>query len=219
MNIFCIEGNIGAGKSTLMRNLQNTFATTTDLRFRSTSFIEENIEAWKNFEGCNLSDDYYENPVKNAFSFQTFLMYDFMNRFPNSRENNGILFMEQSIYSVVHIFSKYLFTTGKLSELDYKLLQYGLKSIQRIQPVFIKKLYYLKTTPETSYKRVVSRDRAEERTVSYDYLAGLHDIHEHWIREHRCYPAAVENIEILDAAKPTSELVEKIMIDLKTNIL
>ena len=135
MKIFCIEGNIGAGKSTLIRNLQNTFATTTGVRFRS---IEENIETWKNFEGHNLLDEYYENPIKNAFSFQTFLMYDFMNRLPNLRETDGILFMERSIYSSVHIFSKYLFTTGKLSEIAYKLLQYGLRSIQHIQPVFIK---------------------------------------------------------------------------------
>lgn len=40
---------------------------------------------------------------------------------------------------------------------------------------------YLRTTPETVYDRMKVRGRAEESSVSFDYLKQLHDLYENWL--------------------------------------
>lgn len=54
-------------------------------------------------------------------------------------------------------------------------------------------LVYLRTTPEVAYQRIIHRNRVEEKTISFDYLKELHDIHEEWLfykNLHHC-PAPV----------------------------
>lgn len=58
-NIYSIEGNIGAGKTTLI-NLINKYNN-------NIIVIEEPIKEWKNLGGNNLLNEFYTNPKRWGF--------------------------------------------------------------------------------------------------------------------------------------------------------
>ena len=68
--IFSIEGNIGSGKSTLVKMLKNKLKI---IKNTSVIYLPEPVEVWesiKDKDGKNAIEKYYENPEKYAFSFQ-----------------------------------------------------------------------------------------------------------------------------------------------------
>ena len=68
--IFTIEGNIGSGKSTLVKKLKNTFHNIENIKI---IFLDEPVSVWENIkdkDGKNIIEKYYENQKKYAFSFQ-----------------------------------------------------------------------------------------------------------------------------------------------------
>ena len=67
--IFSIEGNIAAGKTTLLKKLKET----SNLKGYPILFIEEPVEVWetiKDSEGKNILQHFYDDNVKYAFPFQ-----------------------------------------------------------------------------------------------------------------------------------------------------
>jgi len=57
-----------------------------------------------------------------------------------------------------------------------------LKYLCRIFLINLQFAVYLYTTPETAFKRIMERDRSEEKKISLNYLQNLHDLHEKFIR-------------------------------------
>ena len=54
--VFSIEGNIGAGKSTILRLISASF--------NDVEFIEEPVKEWQNLGGENLLDAFYKDPKR-----------------------------------------------------------------------------------------------------------------------------------------------------------
>ena len=54
--IYALEGNIGAGKSTIMKIISN--------QFHDVEFVEEPVKQWQNLNGCNLLDSFYSDPKR-----------------------------------------------------------------------------------------------------------------------------------------------------------
>ena len=60
-----LEGNIGSGKSTFLKELQKYFP--------NIKFINEPVETWESIvdeSGNNMIENYYKDNKKYAFSFQ-----------------------------------------------------------------------------------------------------------------------------------------------------
>ena len=67
--ILSIEGNIGSGKSTLIKYLQNNYLDN-PLKIY---FLPEPVAIWESItdnQGVNIIEKYYANQSKYAFSFQ-----------------------------------------------------------------------------------------------------------------------------------------------------
>ena len=58
-----IEGNIAAGKSTLLKHLESTHGQTVEV-------VYEPVEMWRNLAGHNLLGNFYEDAQKNGFTLQ-----------------------------------------------------------------------------------------------------------------------------------------------------
>jgi ABC-type glutathione transport system ATPase component len=67
VKLVSIEGNIGAGKSTLVKTLQNRYSDRDDIYF-----LQEPVDLWekiKDKDGKNMLQKFYANPKKYAFAF------------------------------------------------------------------------------------------------------------------------------------------------------
>ena len=68
--LFSIEGNIGSGKSTLIRALKKEFKTISDMQV---IFVDEPVAQWETIQsedGKNMIELFYGNTARYSFAFQ-----------------------------------------------------------------------------------------------------------------------------------------------------
>ena len=175
--IFYIEGNIGAGKSTIIERME------ADLKKNTTANIyayTEPVDIWTGikYENKNMLQLLYENPGQYAQQFQTLALVsrqaqyaEFMEHCINSTDKQCIGIFERSTKSD-KIFQSILCTQGHISRLDLDI--YNTAHISTIKHIHI----YLQLDPELCLDRIKSRNRPEEVNMDLNYLKQLHTLHE-----------------------------------------
>jgi len=165
-NFITIEGNIGAGKTTLSQLL----ATHYNARLVLESF-EENPFLSK----------FYEDPKQFAFPLELFFMAE---RFKQMKE----LIKQQELFKEITI-SDYLFTKCllfakvNLPPDEFRLYQQLFEIIhqQIIQPDL---LIYLHSPVKRLQENIRKRNRPFEQSIPNDYLFSIQETYTHYIKQH-----------------------------------
>ena len=164
--IYSIEGNIGAGKTTILNLIGKTF--------QDVEFVEEPVSQWQNLGGMNLLEKFYEYPDRWGFSFEFYVMLSKLKALSKSAESSKpIIILERSLFSN-KIFIDISYSLNKLNDLEYHMLMKIFDFfIQNVYPI-LNGVIYLKTPVEVCYKRINLRHRGEESAIDKDYLGLLH---------------------------------------------
>ena len=178
--IFSVEGNIGSGKSTLVKMLKEHLKK---IKNTEVIYLPEPVAEWesiKDSDGKNAIEKYYENPDKYAFSFQ---MMAYISRIHQLREtlqtnNNVIIICERSVFTDKEIFAKMLHDDGKIGDIEYNI--YCKWFYEFVKDIPVGGLIYVKTNPEICERRVIKRNRKGE-TIPLVYLQNCHKYHEDWL--------------------------------------
>ena len=178
--IFSVEGNIGSGKSTLVKMLKDAFKT---VKNTNVVYLPEPVAVWesiKDKDGKNAIEKYYENPDKYAFSFQ---MMAYISRIHQLRESlkksdNVVIICERSVFTDKEIFAKMLHDDEKIGDIEYNI--YCKWFYEFVKDIPVGGLIYVKTQPEICEKRVLIRNRKGE-TIPLSYLQNCHKYHEDWL--------------------------------------
>ena len=179
--IFSIEGNIGSGKSTLVKELKKSVPNILD---KKVVYVQEPVNEWskiKDKKGETILEKFYANQHKYAFSFQMMAYISRLALLRNIvRENpDAIIITERSVFTDREVFAKMLYDEGKIEEVDYQIYLKWFDEF--IEEIPISGLIYVTTTPEKSKERVDLRARAGE-SIPLSYLQRCHDYHEKWIK-------------------------------------
>jgi deoxyadenosine/deoxycytidine kinase len=172
-----LEGNIGAGKTTVGRALA---------QFGSFGFIEEPTSTWREGFSSNMLGLFYENPTRWAFTFQ---ICAFVTRAKTWSEvlaltDHSKVLLERSVFCDRYVFAENCYRTGLMSETEYQLYRSMwdfLVTSYCVQPDVI---LYLRTPAEVCLNRIVDRGREEESSIPLDYLLQLEGLHDEWLIEH-----------------------------------
>ena len=211
--IFSVEGNIGSGKSTLVRLLKEKLNDI--LPYYNVIFLQEPVDEWttiKDDEG-NIIEKFYADNNKWAFSFQ---MMAYISRISILRKvirenNNCIIIVERSVYTDKNVFAKMLYNDKKINEINYQIYLKWFDEFTR--DIDLTGIIYVKTTPEICLERILKRNRKGE-TIPIEYLARCHQYHDEWIMNE-----SVENVLSLDGNKDnTSENYHEIISVIKNFI-
>jgi deoxyadenosine/deoxycytidine kinase len=173
----CVEGTIGAGKTSLMRSLGAAARV---------GVLEEDLELWRNVPGAaagdgNLLQAYYSDQAKVSTTFQ---MYAMLTRFNAMRQDVGkaIKIVERSIYSSREIFARMLLEQGKLTPVEHaangELFRHFLAMGGAKPDAYI----YLKTSPAVAFARLQARGRPEEKDIPLSYLERLGELHDEFFK-------------------------------------
>tara|TARA_B100001287_G_C22578124_1_gene479641 strand:+ start:168 stop:881 length:714 start_codon:yes stop_codon:yes gene_type:complete len=178
--IYSIEGNIGSGKSTLVKKLKKTFDNIDNIKI---IFLQEPVSVWENIKdknGKNIIEKYYENQKKYAFSFQMMAYISRIHQIKDVLKNNKnvIIISERSIFTDKEIFAKMLYDDNKIEEIEYNIYLKWFDEF--VKDIPISGIIYVKTNPEICEKRVVKRNRKGE-TIPLSYLQNCHRYHENWL--------------------------------------
>lgn len=178
-----IEGNIGAGKSTFLQTVTNGHE---GLRERA-QVSPEPVHEWQNLhhndKKHNLLQEYYQDPKKAAFPFQTLILYTRVEQEKNSRATNKeFRLLERSVFSDRMVFVRTIYESKWIDDKQLAVYDRGFSLFvdgeRHLKPDgFI----YLRTNPATCHRRIQRRQRSEENEIDERYLAGLHDKHEDWL--------------------------------------
>lgn len=191
-----IEGNIGVGKSTLLKYFE---------KFDSIETIPEPIERWQNFNGSNLLELMYKDTEKWGFAFQSYTALLMLQNQMKPSEKK-IKIMERSFFSGKYCFIELLRETNKLKKEEYDILQEWNEYIEKSFDVQPDLIVYLRAMPENVYERIKQRNRGEEQSIDMNYIQRLHELHENWL-------VRGENISvpvlILDASVNANQVQEE----------
>ena len=188
-NFICIDGNIGAGKSSVLLHLHKNYKYNVDL---------EPVDKWQNY----LDKMYLED--KGYFEFQKQVWED--RCWLQSKDNSSTpTILERSPYFTRHTFVEVL--KDKYTQEEYEIIVQMYNLTDKLWKP--KKTFYIKTTPKVAYDRIVSRNRKSENLISLQYLEKLHDAYE------RAYTNAKTSLYVIDG---NNKSVEQIAKEINDNI-
>mgnify|MGYP001016874070 CR=1 FL=1 len=161
-----IEGNIGAGKTTLANLLAE--------RLNARLILEE-------FADNPFLAKFYDNPAQYAFSVELFFMAE---RYKQQKD----LVSQQDMFKTLTI-SDYLFTKCllfakvNLPDDEFRLYQrlFDTMHHQMIQPEL---LIYLHSPVSKLQENIKKRNRPYEQNIQNDYLYSIQETYTHYIKQH-----------------------------------
>jgi len=178
--IYFVEGNIGTGKSTFLKMIEN-------LNNPEYQVIYEPVDVWTKFKdstGKNILQYFYEDPKRFAYTFQNTAFVSRVEKLKEIDPTKKAIFIERSIWSDKNIFAKNCAQSGMMSEIEHMLyLKWFSWLEEHLNLQGDKHFVYLRCSPETSFERMKKRNRNEETGVSLEYLTQIHNKHEEWLKD------------------------------------
>jgi deoxyguanosine kinase len=165
-HFIAIEGNIGAGKTTLAHLLAK--------QLNARLVLEE-------FADNPFLPKFYENPQQYAFPLELFFMAE---RYKQLKDLIHTKDLFQSITVSDYLFTKcLLFAKVNLSDEEFRLYHklYDIIRQPLIQPDL---LIYLHVPVQKLQKNIRKRNRTYELNIPDDYLFRLQETYTHYIRQH-----------------------------------
>jgi deoxyguanosine kinase len=165
-HFIAIEGNIGAGKTTLAHLLSK--------HLNARLVLEE-------FADNPFLAKFYENSQQYAFPLELFFMAE---RYKQLKELIHTKDLFQSVTVSDYLFTKcLLFAKVNLSDEEFRLYHklYDIIRPQLIQPDI---LIYLHVPVHKLQQNIRKRNRAYEQNIPDDYLFRIQDTYTHYIRQH-----------------------------------
>lgn len=161
-----IEGNIGAGKTTLANKLA--------AHFNAKLILEE-------FADNPFLPKFYEKPQQYAFPLELFFMAE---RYKQLKDMLQMQDMFSDLVVSDYLFIKsLLFAKINLKEEEYNLYQklFDIINPQLVQPDL---LIFLNAPVPKLQQNIRHRNRSYEQQIADEYLVSVHDMYMQYIRQH-----------------------------------
>lgn len=180
MKFVVVEGNIGSGKTTFLKDIQQ--------RYQNIITIEEPVDEWykiKDEHDETLFEKFYKDTKAYGYLFQTnVLATRFKKIMDTVRQYSGedkIIICERSILTDKNIFVSAALELGNLNKMECDVFSNLYDICLSATNMKVDAIIYLQCPAEVSYERLKSRNRKGEERVPFDYIKLLHDKHEHWL--------------------------------------
>lgn len=175
--ILSIDGNIGAGKTTLVEALKRAHPEWV--------FVDEPVNQWMQLtdeKERSLLSLFYEDSDKWGFAFQ---MYALLTRTIALRKaieaNPGAVIITERCYQTdYNVFAKMMHDDKKLDLLQWKIYQ-GMYT-ELVAGIPIDHIVYLTCSADTCDERIHIRNRKGEESIPLSYLQKLDHYHHEWLR-------------------------------------
>lgn len=200
-NFLTIEGNIGAGKTTLANILAK--------KYNARLVLEE-------FADNPFLARFYENPGQYAFPVELFFMAE---RYKQLKELVHTRELFQTITISDYLFSKsLLFAKINLPEEEYRLYQklFDIIHSQLVQPDL---LLFLHVPVGRLQENIRKRNRPYEQSIPDDYLLHIQETYTHYIKHHNIKTLFIDasNADFLNNESQVQKIMEALEKDYDKN--
>lgn len=177
-----IAGNIGVGKSTLVK------------------LIAERQQWTPVFEAVQENpylEDFYQDMGRWSFHSQLFFLSKRLKQHHELLQQNNSVIQDRSVYEDAEIFAQNLYRQGQLGERDWQTyfeLYQTLSTLLRPPHLMV----YLRASVPTLRRRIVQRGRGYEQEIADSYLAQLNELYESWAQNFALCPLLTIDTDGLD---------------------
>jgi deoxyadenosine/deoxycytidine kinase len=192
-----VAGNIGVGKSTLVRMIS------TELEW--TPFYEPVTEN-------PYLADFYDDMQAWAFHSQVYFLMRRLRIHRQLMNQSGSVIQDRSVYEDAEIFAHNLFLQDSINDRDYETYQELYKVLVEFLPP-PDLVIYLRASVTTLLDRIAMRDRSYERTISAEYLADLNELYESWVDQFDLCPVLVvpsDDLNYVEKPQHLALVIEKV---------
>ncbi len=185
-----IAGNIGAGKSTLVKRLCERVG-------------------WKPyFEPVSENpylEDFYADMRGYAFRSQLYFLTDRLRTHKELQDFPGPVVQDRSVFEDAEVFARNLYEQGAFSERDYA-------TYRKVYDLFVSFLeppslvVYLASSLSTLRERIALRGRDFEADITDEYLLGLNRLYDEWISSYTLGPVLTIDTASVDIVNRPEDL-------------
>ena len=164
-----IAGNIGSGKTTLTRMLAARYGWTP--KYESVDFNP-------------YLSDFYEDMSRWSFNLQIYFLNKRFKDVVEISKTDDVIIQDRTIYEDARIFAPNLHDMGLMSSRDFETysdLFDLMMSLVKMPDLLI----YLKSSIPNLVSQIQKRSREYEKTIRIDYLTGLNNKYENWIKDYK----------------------------------
>lgn len=169
---FFIEGNIGVGKSTIIRLLNEHGVET----------MQEPVDAWTAVRdaesGKNILENFYEDPKRWAYTFQSIA---FRSRVRGLDRLAPGSVAERSIFTDRRVFAEVARTSGNITNVEWDDYTDWFDWVVSKTDQSAQGFVYLRADPDVCYQRIQGRGRRGEESIPLEYIQQLHERHDAWL--------------------------------------
>jgi deoxyadenosine/deoxycytidine kinase len=172
--IYSLEGNISAGKTTILRRLKEEIP--------AILAIEEPAAKWREFQGINMIKEFYADPYAGSFKFQTMIASSLAKHLSSvatlmdQRQKPLVVLMERCMESTTP-FLRVAYARGWLTSTEFTIL----KDLQEIAHVPRPDAHiYLRMDPFDIRENTDVLEQIPE-TFFPDYHDNVHTEHDVWM--------------------------------------
>ena len=195
-----VAGNIGSGKTTLTKMLAAHYGWTP--KFESVDFNP-------------YLADFYEDMERWSFNLQVYFLNKRFKDVVDISRQNDVIIQDRTIYEDARIFAPNLHAMGLMSTRDfenYSDLFDLMMSLVKAPDLMI----YLRSSIPNLIAQIQKRGREYEKSIRIDYITGLNERYETWIKDykHRLLIIDVDNIKFENRPEDFQYITNKIDAEL-----
>lgn len=195
-----IAGNIGSGKTTLTRMLAAKYG-------------------WKpRFESVDYNPylaDFYEDMERWSFNLQIYFLNKRFKDVVEISKSKDVIIQDRTIYEDARIFAPNLHGMGLMSTRDFENYSdlFDLM-MSLVNPPDL--LIYLRSSIPNLVSQIQKRGREYEKSIRIDYITGLNERYENWIKDYRSRLLIldVDRLKFESNPEDFSEICDKIDAEL-----
>jgi deoxyadenosine/deoxycytidine kinase len=185
-----VAGNIGAGKTSLAALLAQKLG-------------------WEPFfepvEENPYLTDFYQDMRRWGFHSQVFFLARRLRQYRGLLDRPGSIIQDRSVYEDAEVFACNLYRQGYMSERDWNSYHDLYEAVTTLLPP-PNLVVYLQTSVPALLRRIASRGRDIEHSISAEYLMQLNDLYESWIAGFNLCPVLTVATDDLDFAHDAQHL-------------
>ena len=164
-----IAGNIGSGKTTLTKMLSKHYNWAAE---------------YESAENNPYLVSFYEDMQRWSFNIQIFFLNARFRQLVEIQKQNKNVIQDRTIFEDAYIFAPNLHDQGMMSDRDFDNYQ----DLFDLMTTLVKMpdlLIYVRASVPTLVSQIQKRARGYEQQIKLDYLQGLNDKYENWIKDYK----------------------------------
>lgn len=195
-----IAGNIGSGKTTLTRMLAQRYGWT---------------PRYEPVDNNPYLEDFYKDMNRWSFNLQIYFLNKRFKDVVEISRTDDIIIQDRTIYEDARIFAPNLHAMGLMSTRDFE----SYSDLFELMMSLVSKpdlMIYLRSSIPNLVAQIQKRGREYERSIRIDYLTGLNERYEKWVKEYdgRLLIIDVDRIKFENRPEDFQEVTDKIDAEL-----